>query len=490
MTEPSLTRAIPGVAVVGAVILGVALGSGEIQRALILMVVLVVAAVSIRWPLAGLCLAIAAIPLEVAGRLLPGVEEITLAKTLLLVAAGSWVLRLMFVREHIRLPRNAWALIAFWLAALLGTVLGPYGMTLGGGASLVALTGQLIVVVMIYNLVRTQRDLESVLSAVLVGCAIVGAVGILDIVTGTSFLNTVNQQYLVDRVSGFSRITATFYDPNVLGGYLTFGILINLTVLSALRSGQKWRRPLLTALLGAQAVCLVYTFSRGAFIAALGGVLVLALTGHGSWRSRVGGVVAALVPGLLLFTSQIDALFRRFAAVDAGLGGRSVAIQAALAAFVQHPLLGYGPGNVWRAIGAVIGQPYAAHNLYTEVLLSGGLLGALLLGTFAVSLLHDVHRVRDTRLVPYARGVTAALIGVLLMGFSLHMLKANELWLTLAILACIVRLDLDSKKVPPAGEDRLAVTGSLGVIQWRPARSVRSLGSGTGLDRGSDWSGQ
>ncbi len=449
MRSSSEIRSTSVIALVAAVMAGIAVGSGEAQRVLILLAVLCVAAVSVRWPLVALCGAIAAIPLEVAGRLLPGVEEITLAKALLLVAAASWILRLMLTREQIRLPRNAWALFGFWLAALLGTLLGPYGTTLEGAASLVALTGQLVMVLMVFNLVRTQRDLQLVLAAVLIGCALVSAVGMLDIVTGSSFLKTVDHQFFADGASGLKRITATFYDPNALGRFLTFGILINLTVLSATGSGRMWQRLALVGLLGAQCVCLIYTFSRGALIAVIGGVLVFVLTGRGSWKVRVFSVATALVSGSLLFTSQIGALFGRFAVVDVGLGGRLTAVRAAIAAFLRRPLLGYGPGNASRAIGAEYGAPLAAHNLYTEILVSSGAVGGFLLAMFVGSLLGDTWRVRDVRLMPYVRGVTATFVGVLLIGLSLHTLKANELWLSMAILACTVRIASSTQEPVP-----------------------------------------
>jgi O-antigen ligase len=436
----SVARTVAGVA--SAFLLGGAIATGRVEIVLIAFAVGAVIILSIRSPLGALCAAVAAIPLEVIGRLQPGVEEITFAKVLLVSAVCTWLAGMVFRRQAVDLPRNGWLLAGFWAISLLATAVGVYGMTRSGIASLIALAGQIAIVVMMVNLVKDLGDLRAVLASVLLGCLLVCLVGFADIVTGTSFLGTVDYQYYAEGVGGLRRITATFYDPNALGRFLTFGILVNLTMFSVVGRQHRYRRLALIALLLAQSVCLMYTFSRGAFIAVVGGLLVFALTSASSWKSRLAGVAGAASAICVVFTEQVDALFARFALAGVGLGGRVMAVEGAVSAFLRSPFIGYGPGNAPQAIGMDRGLPLSPHNLYTEVLVSAGLIGAFLLGLYVFFLLRSSWRIDDPLLRPYSKGVIAVLAGVLLMGLSLHTLKANELWLSVALLASVVNLDL------------------------------------------------
>jgi O-antigen ligase len=424
-----------------AFIVGGAIAADRVEMVLVGFAVGAVVVLSIRSPLVALCVAVAAIPLEVIGRVQSGVEEITFAKVLLVSAVCAWFAGMVFGRRTVDPPQNGWLLAGFWAISLLGTAIGLYGMTRSGIASLIALAGQIAIVVMMVNLVENVRDLRAILASILVGSLVVCLVGFADVLSGTSFLGTVDYQYYAEGVTGLRRITATFYDPNALGRFLTFGILVNLTMFSVVERRYTLHRLALAALLLAQSVCLVYTFSRGAFIAVLGGLLVFALTGPGSWKSRLAGVAGGALMIGFAFTEQMDALFARFTLAGAGLGGRVMAIEGAVSAFLRSPVVGYGPGNAPQAIGMDRGVPLSPHNLYTEVLVSAGLLGAVLIGSYVFLLLRDGWRVRGAPLQLYSRGMFAALVGVLLMGLSLHTLKANELWLAVALLASIVSLD-------------------------------------------------
>lgn len=429
-------------AAVSALLVGVAIATGRVEMVLIGLAVGALIILSLRSPLLALCAAVAAMPLEVVGRVQSGLEEITFAKVFLVSAVCAWFAGMVFGRRAVDPPRNGWLLAGFWAISLVGTAFGPYGITRSGIASLIALAGQIAIVVMMVNLVENVGDLRAILASMLVGSLLVCLVGFADILSGTSFLGTVDYQYYAGGITGLRRITATFYDPNALGRFLTFGILVNLTMFSVVERQDTFRRLALAALFLAQSVCLVYTFSRGAFIAVLGGLLVFALTNPGSWKSRLAGLAGVASMIGLVFTEQMDALFARFTLAGEGLGGRVMAIQGAVPAFLRSPVVGYGPGNAPQAIGMDRGLPLSPHNLYTEVLVSAGLLGAVLLGSYVFLLLRDAWRVRGALLQPYSRGMIAALVGVLLMGLSLHTLKANELWLAVALLASIVNLDL------------------------------------------------
>lgn len=426
------------VAVVGSLFLGWLVASSHLALLLFAAAGAAIVALTFRHPFAGLLLAVAAIPLEVAGRLAPGMEELTAAKVLLLLTAGAWLARLLLGKGRISTPRTGWALAGVWIVALTATALSPYGVSGTAVASLIAMLGQIALVFMAYDLIDSPRRLKLVLLAIVFSSAIVAAVGLLDVATQSSFLGTVTDQYYASSGSGLKRITATFYDPNALGRFLVFGILITM---AALRLGRWSRSGRLAAfvLLGALGFSLLNTFSRGAMIAGAVGAAAMALLSSSLGASWIIGG-ALFVSAFSVVPDLTSAVLERLSLVEPGFGGRATAVSAAWEAFVRRPLIGYGPGNVPSAIGASLGAPLSAHNLFTEVLVGVGAIGALLFTLVVGSTFGRAMRIGSAELRPVARGLVAVMMGVLASGLSLHALKANELWLSLSLLLAVERL--------------------------------------------------
>jgi len=177
------------------------------------------------------------------------------------------------------------------------------------------------------------------------------------------------------------------------------GILVALSLVLAvgflLETDEPLARAALVATVGITVVALLLTSSRGAWLAAIVGLLVL--TGLRVSTRRL--VVAGLA--LTLAVAALTAL----AAPSIAMGDRPAFWSVAVSDASSHPLLGSGAGSFddyWlrhRAIGAFVED---AHSLYLETAAELGLVGLTLLGCALLVPLWALARGRLDPLAPIA----------------------------------------------------------------------------------------
>jgi O-antigen ligase len=238
------------------------------------------------------------------------------------------------------------------------------------------------------------------------------------------------------------RAHGDFGQPNPFAGYL--GLLLPLAVLLAASPGPRWRRRLAGGVAALLVAAMLMSLSRGAWLGAAGALAVVAL--HWSRRSRALLVPAALAVLTLIVLALLELLPRdvieRFATTLQYFGvfdARTVAVtpenfsvvermahwQAGWYMFLDHPLLGVGPGNYparydeYHLPGWL--DPLGhAHNYYLNVAAELGVIGlatflALLVAAFAAAS-------RALRRAPepgFERAVALGVLGGLLV-FVLH----------------------------------------------------------------------
>jgi len=433
---PRLVAGIPYLILLFAIVFGVAIYIGVEALFIVLTLSVLLVGVIARRPVFGLYMAAILMPLEAAGRVLPESAVLTWAKVALLVTLMAVLATQVYTRSKIRLPEYSWLLFGVYAIAVVATSLWSSGSSLWG---LVALLGQMAVVLLIANLVTDKRSFHGLLWAIVIGSIPVVAVGMMDISTGSSVLGTVaSQSYASSQVAVF-RITATFYDPNALGRYLAFALLCTAAMMT-MQVGRRFA-PLLIPLLLGQAFCLVYTFSRGAILALGVGALVYLLLGKGT-RSRVVQLVLGVGAVALLMYAFPEPLSLLLARLTGGTGG--IAVDASrvqiwlngIDAFMESPLLGVGPDNVAMVLGRETGALTSPHSLYLEALIGLGVLGALAFFGFIYSAARSAARV-GSELYPEARVTLSILAMVLASGVTLHGFRSNELWVCLGMMSAL-----------------------------------------------------
>ncbi|HEU4747553.1 MAG TPA: O-antigen ligase family protein, partial [Gemmatimonadaceae bacterium] len=278
-------------------------------------------------------------------------------------------------------------------------------------------------------------------------------------------------------------------NSGLFAGYALLGIGISLYL--AIPPGR--HRPLYLTAAAMEVVALIVSENRssvlGLLVGAVAGAMIL---GSGTDRENrrwiplwlaLGGaaLVASLVavvrlPGGEGWTSRLPAVFRKFAATD--FGGidalRAMQWEAALAGFMDRPLLGFGPENyqlVWsahfdprsRALGAEVFD--RTHNQYAEMLATTGIVGALAFAGIWLAIGYSLYSAFTARRIGVRElavlsGANIAYATYLIFWFV--DISAAILWL---LLAAVIARRCNPLPILRVGEPRLPLhVGSAGVL--------------------------
>lgn len=222
------------------------------------------------------------------------------------------------------------------------------------------------------------------------------------------------------------RVTGMLGFPNALGSFLV--LVLPVAVALTVTPQRPIVRLACLGVVGAGTAALIFTFSRGAWLAfGAAGALVLYFElrrrpAREQLRLLSAGLVGVLIAGAAVYALYGDEILARIHYSPAeSLAIRSQLNWAALRVIGEHPLLGVGP-NVFplELLGTGESEAVApAHDLYLLVLAEAGIVGFLF---FAAQLLRGL---RPPPPMPAGRGVdpvAAIWVGLWagFIGFLLH----------------------------------------------------------------------
>ncbi len=304
---------------------------------------------------------------------------------------GSWFLMAIVIffasqkhrAEHRPLPKHAWFLFGGVLLVALSAVVSIYPQ-----ASWQWIVQISLVAMFVWALGQLRIRRGEMLGWILLSLVPHALLGIWQYVSqsvvGSKWLGMSSQHpadlgvSVVD-VNGrrVLRAYGGFPHPNILGGWLAFGL--GAATLLASRITLRRDRILLTLMSSFFAMALVLTFSRSAWLSAVCGVLAISVV---SWRKAwtlddklklfliplaiivvMGGTAYAVRDVIRVRTSGATRLEAK--SVDE----RVIAARAAWNLAQARPLLGHGPGTALLALDRV-GQPAVPPH---QILLLGGL---------------------------------------------------------------------------------------------------------------------
>ncbi len=311
--------------------------------------------------------------------------------------------------------------------------------------------------------VRDHATLERVVRALILGGALAAALGIflyaLPDETANRLLNLLRPlgypsgdvlRYIEDNPDLPERAIGTSVDPNVFGGMLVIAAALALPQITA-------RKRLLPGLgsflaIGLMGVCLILTFSRGAFVGLASAAVGLALVRYRRLLPLllIAGLLLLFLPATQDYVTHfIEGLQAQDLATQMRLGE----YRDALTLIGRYPIFGVG-----FASAPDLDLYLGVSNVYLLIAEEMGLVG---LGAFLVlvgMLFALAWRVRrpalaDARLEPLWLGLHAALVGALVGGlfdhyfFNLDFHHAITLfWMVFGLAAAASRLALAKRQ--------------------------------------------
>jgi O-antigen ligase len=258
--------------------------------------------------------------------------------------------------------------------------------------------------------------------------------------------------------AGLGRTGGTVGPPNAAAGYL--GVLLPAAAAVLLTRLGRGQKILAAAALGLGLLALLFTFSRGGWIACA--VALAGLGGLAWWRGWIKLPVVLLLAagaGLVLVLAQ-DLIVARWLTNDP-TAGRVPLLQMAGRIIADHPLLGVGANNFSVVLPHYVTPEfsgdwiYIVHNKYLLVLAEAGLGGLLAFLWFLAATVRQAWqrgRLADPLLGPLAWGLAAALTGRLIhmnMDTFKDRPSTQLLWVVAALVAALTGIG-----VPQAQEER------------------------------------
>lgn len=322
----------------------------------------------------------------------------------------------------------------------------------------------LVLYLLVLNAVRSPEILRRVTWAILVAGSLMGGLGLFQAFTKTQHLDYGGFAQMAERdVPEEDELYVARPKPRASGPvgeknyYAQF--MLMLAPLAFVQR-QTERSPLLK-LLAVGALLLILagvalSGSRGAAVGFVAVLFVMAAFRYVTW-TQVGILVIAAVLVVALNPTYRERLESMRPLVDIAFGsasiqnadkaiqGRATEMGAAVLIFLEHPLIGVGPGNFLPTFVSkadslgfqVHGVERMAHCMYLEIAAENGLVGLLCLLTLFVQTLRSLQRVRrqaeDEALRNAATGLFLSLIVLASTGVFLSFAYTRYYWFVLAL---------------------------------------------------------
>ena len=242
-----------------------------------------------------------------------------------------------------------------------------------------------------YQTLDTKKKWKGAIISLLFAAAIVAFIGIYQNFSGVAGAASWVDQDMFDQIK--TRVYSTFDNPNVLGEFLVLMVPLSLAVIWRSRTdGQKFIYIAVFLALGA---CMIFTWSRGAWLGVLLATALFLLIADKRW-SLLAVVGVLLLPVIL---SSNSAIASRILSVgntqDTSTAYRVSIWQASLTMIRDFWLSGIGLGSDAFSMiyprYALAGANFAlhSHNLFLQIMVEAGIAGII---TFVVMILAFVRR--------------------------------------------------------------------------------------------------
>jgi putative inorganic carbon (hco3(-)) transporter len=292
----------------------------------------------------------------------------------------------------------------------------------------VLLAQSVLIFIYIASRVRGLDEVSFIVGMLLLGLLLESLLIMGTRLTGINFdylglSNAVDPSHMGDPATSVAdtgyRSGGTIGSPNTAGSYLA--MLLPLAAVAVATPVSGGVRRLASISLAAGSIALVFTFSRGGWLATAVAFALLLVLGvrRGLLSPRLLAVAVAIA--LLIVAPLYGAVGARLTGDDKGAAESRVPLMELAGRVIKdHPVLGVGPNNFAVVIPDYAGPEfsrdwiYTVHNKYLLVAAETGLVALAAFVWFLVAIVRRglrVSRLRDRLLSPVALGLTVAVIG-------------------------------------------------------------------------------
>jgi putative inorganic carbon (hco3(-)) transporter len=249
------------------------------------------------------------------------------------------------------------------------------------------------------------------------------------------------------------RAFSTLDNPNILGSFLVLTVAYCAGIFAPLRGGKT--RVVLLIIFTLSCICLLFTFSRGNWIALFCVLFVFAaFFYHKAFLPFIGGGLMVLYLGWGLLANRILSIF---ATEDTSVALRFAYIEGTLAMIREQPwgVGWYGYQFAFPDYDFYLMDPtvimYHCHNLYLNITAELGVLGLILFLYLIWNFFSLASHIRKESCIPWVQGIAcgyiASLVGILIGGLTDYTLFNIQLgmlfWMSNALILNLGHLDTD-----------------------------------------------
>lgn len=350
----------------------------------------------------------------------------------------SHLIRRNKVGELFDVVKKDFGLILLLSSLVLSTFFSKYQFAGLVGLSVFAM--QVLLYVIIRSRISERSQNLNIIRYILLTSLIVSVVGVLQYHFSHMSPDWIDT-HLYSKIP--NRAFSTLYNPNVLGSY--FIIIISIAVAGFNCFDKKHGRLLNTAVLIAASLCMILTFSRGAWLGLAVSILLIFI-----FSKEKPYILSIIGVTVLLALPELEAVLSRInpglLSDDSSNVYRHYLWTMATQTFKENPLLGTGLSTFGfslpshsTAAGYLVSH---AHNIYLQMLAETGLLGFTAFFGYIINSIYISFKLyrhsscKQTRNL--ALGSMASLIGLLVHGSVDATLYLPQLsifvWITTAVI--------------------------------------------------------
>ena len=311
-----------------------------------------------------------------------GIPTICLA-FMILTTSFFYLIKLIRGKRIFKLEIVDFAILLFGILILLSSIYSAGGdsSALSAWVTFILLLGYFLLV----NLMRTHLWIKRCIITLVASASVVALMGIFEFVFGGE-----NNSWLDTSFHGVikTRVVSLFENPNMLAMFLVmiFPFLLALSV----RARAKNEKFLIGMLIALFLTCIIFTWSRGAWLATILGLIVFAML-YTKKSFRIFGAVLLILPILPILLP--DSIVNRFLSIsnlnDSSIAYRIYTWKGTFRAIKDYFLCGIGFGDsafqtVYPeyAYSGIEATPHS-HSLVLQILLCMGIVGFIV---FAVAM--------------------------------------------------------------------------------------------------------